>query len=61
MSRGVIIFWLLAVACIALDLQHSPYGYRVEPPALALGSGEAASGAHCSGRRGLIFIGLHQD
>ena len=50
MSRGVIIFWLLAVACIALDLQRSPYGYRVEPPALALGSGEVANGGHCSGR-----------
>lgn len=32
MSRGVIIFWLLALGLIALDLQHSPYGYRVEPP-----------------------------
>jgi hypothetical protein len=50
MSRGVIIFWLLAVGCIALDLLHSPYGYRVEPPALALASGETASGGHCSDR-----------
>ncbi|WP_394061365.1 hypothetical protein [Alcaligenes sp. WGS1538] len=43
------VFWLLVVLLVALDsLQPRPY--RPEPPPIALGSGQAASGGHCSGR-----------
>lgn len=43
------LFWLLFAALIALDTVNSE-GVRVEPPPIALGSGQAASGGHCSGR-----------
>lgn len=43
------LFWVLVVALIALDTASST-GSRVEPPPIALGSGQAASGGHCSGR-----------
>ncbi|HRL20728.1 hypothetical protein [Alcaligenes sp. SDU_A2] len=42
-------FWLLVVLLIVMDsLQPRPY--TPEPPPIALGSGQAASGGHCSGR-----------
>ncbi|WP_199710490.1 hypothetical protein [Noviherbaspirillum cavernae] len=43
------LFWLLFAGLIALDSTHAD-GSRVEPPLIALGSGQAASGGHCSGR-----------
>jgi len=43
------LFWILFAVLIALDTIHSA-GSRVEPPPVALGSGQAASGGHCSGR-----------
>jgi hypothetical protein len=43
------LFWLLFAVLVTLDSMHSN-GTRVEPPPLALGSGQAASGGHCSGR-----------
>lgn len=43
------LFWLLVVGLIVLDTLNSR-GSRVEPPPIALGSGQAASGGHCSGR-----------
>jgi len=43
------LFWVLFSVLIALDTLHSS-GSRVEPPPIALGSGQAASGGHCSGR-----------
>lgn len=43
------LFWVLFSVLIALDTLHSN-GSRVEPPPIALGSGQAASGGHCSGR-----------
>lgn len=43
------LFWVLVVALIAVDTVSSE-GSRVEPPPIALGSGQAASGGHCSGR-----------
>lgn len=43
------LFWVLFAVLIALDTIHSS-GSRVEPPPVALGSGQAASGGHCSGR-----------
>ncbi|ENO84415.1 hypothetical protein [Thauera linaloolentis] len=42
-------FWLLVLALVALDTLHTR-GVRLEPPPIALGSGQAASGGHCSGR-----------
>ncbi len=46
---GFALFWLVALALLALDTA-STGGVRVEPPPIALGSGQAASGGHCSGR-----------
>jgi hypothetical protein len=49
MTRGVVVFWCLLLALIAVDF--SSYGHpRVEPAAFALGSGQASVGGHCSGR-----------
>jgi hypothetical protein len=49
MTRGVIVFWLVFVGLIAWDFSAREYP-RVEPAPIALGSGQAASGGHCSGR-----------
>ena len=46
---GFAIFWLVALGLLVLDTARSS-GVRVEPPPIALGSGQAASGGHCSGR-----------
>jgi len=40
---------LLSLALVTLDTVGAG-GIRVEPPPIALGSGQAASGGHCSGR-----------
>lgn len=44
-----LLFWALFAVLVTLDTLHSS-GNRVEPPPIALGSGQAASGGHCSGR-----------
>lgn len=46
---GFALFWLTALVLLALDTARSA-SVRVEPPPIALGSGQAASGGHCSGR-----------
>ncbi|MGE0014320.1 MAG: hypothetical protein AB7S62_19070 [Azoarcus sp.] len=46
---GTAVFWLAVVVLVALDTMGTG-GIRVEPPPIALGSGQAASGGHCSGR-----------
>ena len=46
---GFAIFWLVALGLLVLDTAGSA-SVRVEPPPIALGSGQAASGGHCSGR-----------
>jgi hypothetical protein len=46
---GFALFWLVALGLLVLDTASSS-GVRVEPPPIALGSGQAASGGHCSGR-----------
>ena len=46
---GFVLFWLVALGLLAVDNATSS-GVRVEPPPIALGSGQAASGGHCSGR-----------
>ena len=43
------LFWLAVLALVAMDTV-STEGVRVEPPPIAFGSGQAASGGHCSGR-----------
>jgi len=43
------LFWLAALGLLVLDTAHSG-SVRVEPPPIAFGSGQAASGGHCSGR-----------
>ncbi|GAB3448457.1 hypothetical protein NX773_11800 [Massilia solisilvae] len=44
-----ILFWLAFGLLVALDFSHSQTT-QAEPPLIALGSGQAASGGHCSGR-----------
>lgn len=46
---ATMLFWVLFAVLITLDTVNSS-GSRVEPPPIALGSGQAASGGHCSGR-----------
>jgi len=47
--RLKITFWILLVGFVAWDLQASaPLDLRNEPPVIAAGSGQAASGGHCS-------------
>ncbi len=43
------LFWLVALGLLVLDTARSS-SVRVEPPPIAFGSGQAASGGHCSGR-----------
>ena len=43
------LFWALVLVRVVLDTVNTQ-GVRVEPPPIALGSGQAASGGHCSGR-----------
>lgn len=43
------LFWLLVLGLVIADTV-SNRGVRLEPPPIALGSGQAASGGHCSGR-----------
>lgn len=48
---GVItmVFWVAFGVLVALDSMHSQ-STQVEPPLIAFGSGQAATGGHCSGR-----------
>ena len=42
-------FWALLIAFLAWDYGHSrSVDLRFEAPAIAAGSGQAASGGHCS-------------
>jgi len=42
-------FWLTLVAFFVWDWQASkPVNLRLEPPIIALGSGQAPSGGHCA-------------
>lgn len=43
------LFWLIVIVLVAVDTLRTQ-GVRLEPPPIALGSGQAASGGHCSGR-----------
>lgn len=43
------LFWALVLVLVVLDTVNTQ-SVRVEPPPIALGSGQAASGGHCSGR-----------
>ncbi len=49
MTRGVIIFWAVFLLLIGMDYSKTHYP-RPEPAPLALGSGEASTGGHCSGK-----------
>jgi hypothetical protein len=43
------IFWLLLLAFLSWDFVTSaPVDLRNEPPLIAAGSGQAATGGHCS-------------
>lgn len=44
-----IVFWIVLLAFIAWDFQASaPVDLRNEPAVIAAGSGQVASGGHCS-------------
>ncbi len=48
-TRLQAVFWLLLVTFLAWDWSASaPVNLRDEPPLIAAGSGQAASGGHCS-------------
>ena len=45
----ILLFWAALVAFFAWDWTHSkPINQRLEPSILALGSGQAPTGGHCS-------------
>jgi hypothetical protein len=47
--RLQLVFWLGLAAFLAWDFSASaPVDLRNEPPLIAAGSGQAASGGHCS-------------
>ncbi len=42
-------FWIALVVLVGWDWRHSaPVNVRLEPPLLAAGSGQAATGGHCA-------------
>jgi hypothetical protein len=43
------VFWVAFIAFIVTDTM-AVTGNQIEPPPIAWGSGQAASGGHCSGR-----------
>lgn len=43
------LFWLLVIVLVSVDSLHAR-SHSAEPPPIAWGSGQAASGGHCSGR-----------
>jgi hypothetical protein len=44
-----LLFWSVLAAFLAWDWAHSPaLDLTLEPPLIAAGSGQAASGGHCS-------------
>ncbi len=48
-TRLQAIYWVLLAAFLAWDWSTSaPVNLRDEPPFIAAGSGQAASGGHCS-------------
>ncbi len=49
MTRGVILFWCLFLGLISVDYRLLGHP-RIEPAPFALGSGEASTGGHCSGK-----------
>ncbi|MDA0665396.1 MAG: hypothetical protein O2848_01545 [Proteobacteria bacterium] len=44
-----LLFWAILLGLIGLDFSSLDRA-RVEPPLIMLGSGQASSGGHCSGR-----------
>lgn len=48
-ARWQWVFWCVLLAFLAWDWTHSaPVDLRQEPPLIAAGSGQQASGGHCS-------------
>ena len=48
-KRLQVVFWAALAAFLAWDWAAStPLNLRLEPPLVAAGSGQAASGGHCS-------------
>ncbi|MDP4589653.1 MAG: hypothetical protein NWS57_01050 [Burkholderiaceae bacterium] len=44
-----IIFWVCLVSFLGWDFYHSdPVDFRLDPPVIAAGSGQASTGGHCS-------------
>jgi hypothetical protein len=46
---STLLFWALLIVLVGLDFSQTQRT-RVEPPPIMLGSGQASSGGHCSGR-----------
>ncbi|GAA0505366.1 hypothetical protein GCM10009097_23040 [Pigmentiphaga daeguensis] len=48
-TSAVVLLWAVLIAFFAWDWTHSsPVNHRKEPAILAIGSGQAPSGGHCS-------------
>jgi len=46
---SIAVFWIVLSAFFAWDWRHvEPVNHRKEPSIVALGSGQAPSGGHCS-------------
>lgn len=46
---NTLLFWAILLGLIGLDFESLNHA-RAEPPLIMLGSGQASSGGHCSGR-----------
>lgn len=48
-SIGIVVFWVGLLAFLVWDSWYAaPINLRLEPPIIALGSGQAPSGGHCA-------------
>jgi len=48
-TSAILLFWAVLIVFFAWDWTHaSPVNHRKEPAILAIGSGQAPSGGHCS-------------
>ncbi|MDY0249229.1 MAG: hypothetical protein RBR45_04130 [Pseudomonas sp.] len=48
-SVRIVVFWTLLIGFFVWDWHSSqPVNLRLEPPIIAIGSGQAPSGGHCA-------------
>jgi hypothetical protein len=48
-NKTLLLFWIALIVFLGWDWLHSaPINHRLEPPVVAVGSGQAPTGGHCS-------------